>query len=110
MERVRGFLGISLASRLLPDRSCVWAGHGNPLACQTLAIQPFSAHRLKIQPHQRPLRLGQIPDDFLDWRRQPSHQSWNGDDLITLCELRLLEQVDDFNAVLALQLVFTNFL
>jgi len=110
VERVRVFLGISVASRLLQDRPCVWPGHGNPLACQTLAIQPSSAHRLNIQTHQCTLGLGEVPNDFLNWRRQPSHQGWNGDDLIALCQLRLLEQVDDFNTVLAPQLVLTNFL
>ena len=66
--------------------------------------------RQDIQPHQRTLSLGEVPNDFFDRGRQPSHQGWNGDDLVALCQLRLLEQVDDFNPVLALQLILTNLL
>src|ERR1051326_4565615 len=73
------------------------AGHGYPIFA--------SAHGLNIQSDQSPLGPGEVANDFLDGRRQPSHQGWNGDDLIALCQLRLLEQVDDFNTILALQLI-----
>src|SRR5690242_14844206 len=56
-----------------------------------------SACPLNIQSYQRTLDLGEVSNDFLDRRREPSDQCWNGNDLIALRQLRLLQQVDDFN-------------
>lgn len=65
---------------------------------------------MKIQPHNDTLGLGEVANDFLDRRREPSHQGRNGDDLIALGQLWLLQQVDDFDTVLALLLVLANLL
>jgi len=73
-------------------------------------LSPYSACRLKIQPYNDTLGLGEVSKDFFDRRREPSYQSRNGNDLITLGQLRLLQQVNHFDAVLALQFVLTNLL
>src|SRR5260370_26448668 len=109
VEGVCVFLEIFRAACSWPDWPCVWPGDQYPLPCRTLPIQPYSSGcSQNIQPNQRSLGFGEVSDDFLYWRRQPAHQGWNGDDLVALCQLRVLEQVDDFDTVLALQLVLTN--
>lgn len=75
-----------------------------------LMYLPFSACWLKIQPNNDTLGLGEVPNDLFDRWRKPSYQGWNGDDLIAFGQLRFLQQIDDFYAVLAVQLFLANLL
>ena len=105
------FCEILAAYRLC--RAAAWGGLGHRIAraCYTSDICAFiSAYRLQIQPHNDALGLREVPNDFLDRRREPSNQCGNSNDLIALGQLRLLKQIDDFDAVLAVQFVLANLL
>src|SRR5690349_14301398 len=54
----------------------------------------------EIEAHERPLGVRQIADDLLHRRGQFAHERRDRKDLIARRELRVLEQVDDLDAVL----------
>ena len=53
----------------------------------------------KVQPDQHTFGIRQVADDFLDRRGQPAHQRRQRQDLVAPPQLRIFEQVDDFDAV-----------
>src|SRR5690242_8162073 len=94
VKSVRALLGTFRAIGLFPDGPWGRPADRNSLASEAfpIAFSPLaSAHRLNIQSYQRALGPGEVPNNLLDWRRQPAHQGWNGDDLIASCQLRFLE-------------------
>ncbi len=66
--------------------------------------------RLEIESNQHPLTIREIADDFLDRGRQPSDQSGNGDNLIAACQLRVAQEIDDFDPISASHVRLANLL
>jgi len=60
-------------------------------------------YRLNVKADNYPFFVGQVADDFLDRFRKPAHQRRHDQNLVTGGELRVLDQVDDFNAVLTIE-------
>jgi hypothetical protein len=68
------------------------------------------ARRPQLQPYQRALRVVEIADDLPHWCGQLPHQRWNRNYLITRSQLRLLQKVDDFDRVLAIEMFLAELL
>src|SRR5580704_2278768 len=66
--------------------------------------------RTKVEADEDPLGVGQVTDDLADRRRQFPHESWNGQNLIALRELRIFHQINDFDAVAAGEMLFAELL
>src|SRR5689334_13503032 len=66
--------------------------------------------RLYIQANQNALRVRQIANDLSDRLRQFADQRRYGKNLIAARERRVLHQIDNFNVILPLQILFANVL
>ena len=62
-------------------------------------LRPATAARPEVEADQHAFLVGQVADDLLHRRRQMADQRRHRDDLIAARQLRLLQQVDDFDAV-----------
>src|SRR5215211_5308655 len=64
----------------------------------------------QVQSDEHAFGVRKITDDLLDRFRKFPHQGWDGKDLVTACQLGMLEQIDDFNLILPRQVLFTDLL
>src|ERR1700722_15509599 len=64
----------------------------------------------KVQTDENPLDAGHVSNELAKWQRQSPHQGWQGENLITLCKLRVFHQIDDRNAVAASKVLITELL
>ena len=54
------------------------------------------------------LDVGQVTDDPFDGFRQPSNERRDRDDLVTLCELGVLREIDHLDEIPARQTLFAK--
>ena len=59
--------------------------------------QASSGSSTEIQSNQDAFRIGEIADDFLDRFGQPADEGREGENLVALSELRILQQIDHFD-------------
>ena len=64
----------------------------------------------KVQTDEDPLGVGHVADELADRRRQFPHQRWQGENLVTLRELRIFHQIDHLDAIAASQMLFAELL
>ena len=64
----------------------------------------------KLQADQSAFGVAEVPYDFSDRGRQLAYQRGNGKDLIGSREIRVLDQIDDFNVVTSCQMLFAQVL
>src|SRR4051812_10278983 len=62
----------------------------------------------EVETDQYPLGVREIPDDLANRLGKPALERRNCDDLLPLCQLRPLEEVDDLDGVLALQVLLAD--
>src|SRR5579862_477168 len=67
-----------------------------------------SSERLQRQADEHAVGVGQIADDLSDLLRELHDQRGNRDDLVPPRHLRVLQQIDDFDLVAALQMFVTE--
>src|SRR5580698_1920239 len=82
----------------------------NPSPVSLFDLPATSTLGTKIQANQDPLGIGQVTDDLLDRLGQPPHQGRNRENLVALGQLRLLDQIDDLDVILAFQMLFADLL
>src|SRR6185436_16963049 len=70
--------------------------------------RPSSGSDTKIQSNQDAFRIREIADDLLDRFGQPSDEGREGENLVALGELWILHQVDHFNRVPAVEVLFAD--
>src|SRR5437773_9319701 len=66
-------------------------------ACSVLQACSFAG--LDVEAHQDTFSVGQIADDLPDRRRQLANKRGQRQNLMIPCEPRILEQVDDLDAI-----------
>src|SRR5581483_5996507 len=66
--------------------------------------------RFEIEPNQNPVSVRQIPNNLFDRLWQTANQGGHSDNLVALRQLRIAQQVNYFDAVLASQMSFANLL
>ena len=54
--------------------------------------------------------MREVADDLLDWFRQPSHERGYGQDLVALCELWILQEIDDLDLIAPPQMLLADLL
>jgi hypothetical protein len=69
-----------------------------------------SLHLPQVEAHEDFFRVGEVPDDLLDRCRELPDQGRDGDDLVVLCELGVLDQVDDLDLVAAVKVLSADLL
>ena len=67
-----------------------------------------TAARPQVESDEHPFLVRQIADDLLHRRRQVANQRRQRHDLIAARELRLLQQIDDFDPVASGQMLFAD--
>src|SRR5665213_77178 len=73
-----------------------------------LAFMYCSTYLPQIEAHQQQQTVGQVPDDRSERWWKPSYQGWNCYDLVAESKLRILPEVDHFDLIAALQMLFTH--
>lgn len=63
----------------------------------------------QIQADEHALGIGQIADDLAHRCGKFAHQGWDCQDLIALRQLRMFEQIDDLDLILAGQVLVAKF-
>jgi hypothetical protein len=69
-----------------------------------------SLHLPQVKAHENFFRVGEIPDDLLHRCWKLPDQGRDRDNLVVLCELRVLDQIDDLDLVPAVEVLGTNLL
>ena len=64
----------------------------------------------QVEAHEDAVRVREVADDLLDRFRQPPYERWHGQDLVALCELRILNEIDDLDLVAAVQVFLADLL
>ena len=67
-----------------------------------------SSPSTEIEPHKNSLTIGQIANDFLDWMRQTTHERGYRENLVAAGQPWILDQIDDFQLVASLEIVFAD--
>ena len=62
-------------------------------------VRVHNLNGTQIQPHQHPLGVREIANNLPDRLGQFAHQRWNGQDLVALGQLRILEQINNLNLI-----------
>src|SRR5262245_56943695 len=91
----------SSRSRFARSRRSAIGGCGRSA---TLAPRP----RTEIEPDEYALDVRQVADDLLDWYRKATHQGRHRQNLIAPPKLRVLDQIDDLDAVAASQVLVAD--
>src|SRR5512143_3103340 len=73
-------------------------------------MSPPSLARAQLQAYQHARGVRQIPDNLAQRRRQSPHQRGDRHDLVAARELRVLHQINDLDAILALKVSLANLL
>jgi hypothetical protein len=62
----------------------------------------------KIKSHQNPFRIGEIADNFLDWRGQAPDERWHGNDLVATGQRRTFQQINNLDLINAMKVLFAK--
>src|SRR3569833_1150954 len=80
------------------------------LYCLSGTSRSLLAHvaRPQIQANQRALSVREVSNNLLNWRWKLAHKCGNGENLVTMGELRVLEQVDNLDLILSGEMLLAN--
>jgi hypothetical protein len=66
------------------------------------------AQRLQGQAHQHAIGVGEVANDLANFQREFDLERGNGDDVIPARQVRILQNIDHFDLVTALQVLFAQ--